>query len=240
MKGIRFSTVLLCCFFLESVKAYTQYKFFSSCYKTTEILYGSDAIDIRWSPPTGTTSCNLTLQLFNDRNIEVSINYAGGSSSQCESKALSWSCTGGSLTSCPVLMYTLKDNNYIGSYLSNYRTEQLFSDFLRIQYCGGAGMASIISIYIYATYDFRILSAGWQFVYVGIPIILGSIILISVVVGYLLLRNRSNRRQMMAQQQTQMTPAIVYTTTDGSTNLGYLPTNAASNQSGNIQEPIKQ
>jgi len=96
-------------------------------------------------------------------------------------------------------------------------------------------MITSVQIYVYSTSSIWYWSATWQFIYVGIPIIIVASAVLSVIIC-IVRRNRRNR--MLLVQQPLVRPGItIATTTSGSSNMGYQATQAANQPYYYAQQP---
>jgi len=227
MKALHLSAFLFSCFlFIKSINS-TTYKYYSNCNVDPQYLYDVDSYSITWNIPMGTTSCILPLNFLTNKNIDVSLtSNSGGSSSTCKASSFNWNCNSGLATSCPVLMYSLTNGYDSGTTISNYGITSLYSDYVKLQYCGAVGMTTTVSLYVYSTSYYWYWSSSWQFIYIGIPIISLSTFILIVVI-YICRRNRRNRIQMV--QRPLMGPTVAITTTSsGASNNGYQATYSAN------------
>jgi len=226
MRILHFSAFLFSCFLLFKCTNSTEYKTFSNCIVTTQYMWGSNAYSITWTIPAGSSSCILPLDLYYSRNIDISLYYYGGISTNCNADAYNWNCNTGSVSSCPVVMYSTTSSYDRGTALiKNYSTKTVYSNFIKLQYCGAPSMSTTITIYVYSTY-YWYWTSSWQFVYIGIPIIVIVSLLVSVLI-YIRQRNRRNR--MLLVQQPILRPTVaISTTTSGSSNMGYQATHVAN------------
>jgi len=226
MKTIHFSAFLFSCFlFLKYIDA-VQYKTFTTCNSTNQYLYGDDSYSITWSIPTGNNACNLPMNFLTYRTVDFSLTYTSSASTTCYVNSYNWNCNSGSMTSCPVVMYSLSSYYNTGTSIDKFSTKTVYSDYVKLQYCGTPGMKTTVNIYVYSNVYYWYWSSSWQFVYIGIPIISISVFILCVVI-YILRRNRRNR-MMIQQSLLRPTVAITTTTSGGNTNMGYQATYAAN------------
>jgi len=256
MKTILLLILFSSCFLFQSLNA-TIFLFYTKCNETVKELYVSDSYSVSWTPPAGNTSCSLALEFWTERISRVNIYAGGGGSSRCYARPSSWSCWGSpAAMNCPVIMYTTSKHGSKGSIISNSLTKSVYSDYVKFLYCDNSGMSSTVSIFITASSsnnNYWYLTPTWQFIYIGIPIIIFSTILLILVI---IILHKNRKYRLLQAQKSQMSPTVAIVTSGGSTNPGYQSTlqgnqpyyypqeksafNPPGFDSKNIQEAMKQ
>jgi len=220
MKAIYFSPFVLASFLLIQCVSSVTFKSRSGCPSLPEAIFETDTVYFSWLPYNGSTSCNLELNLYNIRTFEISLTYKGGSSSaRCDASASTWTCYSFIYYStCPVLMYSLTSYSSYGYLLSNDKITTFKSSYLKLKYCGTNNMKATISIKIYPTTAYYWYNySSWQFVYIGLPIL----VIAGLICSLMIYKRQRRNRILQAQRHQQMISTVSMSTTTGALNPGY-------------------